>query len=211
MDIKKALEKLNSIDAKDLKKLDLSRLKELNIDLIKEELATKPKILFNTIFTIATILAILYSVGSYKNKTSQINAEIVSLNKKLEMIQMTSATETKYKDFLAKLPRVIPNNQLIGKISEFAEKAKINVISFSPLKTNESEFVNQYIVNLNIKAETYQDLLNFINIIENSNYTLKVNKCTVRTNASYMRDYKGQEEVPLDAYIEIGSIQLKDV
>lgn len=211
MDIKKALEKLNSIDAKDLKKLDLAKLKEFNLDRIKEELATKPKILFNAIFSLAAIGTMIYSFGYYKNEASQIQAEIVSLNQKLEMIRLTSTTEARYNEFFAKLPKVIPNNQLIGKISEFAEKAQVNVISFSPLKTNESEFVNQYIVNLNIKADTYQDLVNFINIIENSNFTLKVNKCTIRTNSAYMREYRGEGEVPLDAYIEIGSIQLKNV
>lgn len=211
MDIKKAFEKLNSIDAKDLKKLDLSKLKDLNIDRIKEELATKPKILFNTIFAIVAVGSILYSVGYYKTQVSQIQSEITSLNQKLEMINLTASTETKYKDFLANLPKVIPNNQLIGKISEFAEKTNINVITYSPLKTDQAEFVNQYVVNLSIKADTYQDLINFINIIENSNFTLKVRKVGLRANAAYMREYQGEEEIPLDAYIEIGSIQLNNV
>ena len=211
MDIKKAIEKLNSIDAKDLKKIDFSKLKEINLDRIREELTTKPKILINSIFILAAVIVSMYSLNYYLRESGVIAQEIVSLNQKLEIISAKKTVDVQYAKFLSELPEIIPNNQLIGKISDFAEKTKINIISFSPVRSIESEYVNQYIVNLSIKAAAFQDLVNFLNTIENSKYTLKVNKCSARVNPQYIRDYQGEEEVPIDAVIEISSIKLNNV
>ena len=63
MDIKKALDKLQSIDAKDLKNIDLSKFKEYNLDRFKENLSTKPKYLINSICALLIVIAITYSAS----------------------------------------------------------------------------------------------------------------------------------------------------
>jgi len=82
MDIKKALEKLQSIDAKDLKKINLSKLKEFDIERFKEELYTKPKILISSILIFSTIIFVFYCLASYRKLSTEIQKEITIMNKK---------------------------------------------------------------------------------------------------------------------------------
>jgi len=210
MDLRKAIEKLNNLDAKDLKKIDLSKFKDYNFGRFKEDLASKPNLLIKGVLILITIACFIYSISRYVAESSAVHVKEAEIQQRLDMIQEKNAAELNFKTYLSKYPTVIPTNQLIGKISEFAEQAHVNIISFSPVKVSESDYITQYVINLDIEAKTYQDMVDFVNIIENAPYTLRINKWTGRARSASIKN-TGQKDVPLDAFIEIGSIQLNDV
>jgi hypothetical protein len=213
MDIKKALEKLNAIDAKDLKKIDFSKLKEYNIERIKQDLSTKPKLLINGILLLMTVICILSSFHFYRSGSAKIKKEMDELNQKNEIMQATKTQEVDYKTFMDNLPEIIPNNQLIGRISEIAESSRVNILSFSPMNTEESEYATQHNVNLIVEAKTYGDILNFIDTLENSGKTLKIKQLVIKSKLTLAEVglFEGGDEVAIDMVIEIVSVTLKNV
>ena len=211
MDLKKAIEKLNNLDAKDLKNLDFSKLKDYNFHRLKDDLASKPNLLINMGLIVATIFCVIIAASNYISTSQGVHVKEVEIASRLDMIQQKTAAEQTLKTYLSTYPTAIPTNQLIGKISEFAEEAHVNIISFSPVKLSESVFITQYTINLDIQGKTYQNIVDFVHIIETSPYTLRINKWTGRSRGTVGGGFHGETEVPLDVYMEIGSVQLNDV
>jgi len=206
MNLKEFIKKLNSLDAKDL---DLSKLKNYNISRFKDDLAAKPNLLIKIILGILTVFAVLYAFTNYQAVSMQVRVKETEVQARLDMIQQRDSAEAAYKDFLSKFPEVIPVNQFIGKISDFAEEAHVNIVSFSPVKSKEGEYTTHYVINLDVEAQTYQDLVNFLHIVESSPYTLRLNKWTGRPMGGN-RGYHGEKDIPVGALIEIESVQLND-
>lgn len=209
MDLRKAIEKLNTLDAKDLKGLDLSKFKDYNFARFKDDMASKPNLIIKCILGILTFFAVVYAFSHYQAISGQVRIKETEIQSRLDMIQERDKAESTYKIFLSKFPEAIPVNQLIGKISDFAEEAHVNIVSFSPVKTSDGEHTTHYLINLDVEAKTYQDLVDFLHVVENAPYTLRINKWTGRA----MRGsgaYHGEKDIPVGAFIEIESVQLKD-
>ncbi|HLF18502.1 MAG TPA: type 4a pilus biogenesis protein PilO [Candidatus Omnitrophota bacterium] len=213
MDIRKAIEKLNSIDAKDFKNIDFSKLKEFDLARIKEELVTKPKLLINTIFIFTAIATAIHSLSGYQLEGRTTKTEVTEMKQRLNILEQNSALQAEYNQFLADFPESIPNNQMIGKISEFAEASHVNIISFSPTQPSqpqETEYTLEYVISLNVSVQSYQDLVDFVHALETSNYVLRIDKWNIHPQRT-IESKKGKGEVPLDVHMEIISIHLKDV
>jgi len=218
MDFKKAIEKLNSIDAKELKNINFSKLREIDVATIKQELIERPDLAINLVLICLTLGVAVYSFTSYKNLSKSYAAEIIELKKKLEVLEEKNKNQSIYDQFIKSFPENIPKDLMIGQLSDLATRSNIRIISVSPANSKEDEFMKLTSVNLQVEAKTYEDLILFMFDIEHSLYSLRIDKWSNKHKSQVFNpgemnnaiEEQNQTEIDIEVILEIGSIELKN-
>src|SRR2546430_488354 len=116
----------------DLTKIDI---KNIDIGRILKTLRARKDILVNVVVVFATIFVM---VQIYSNKHSENQALEIKLDaqkKKSAPIADYNKAQKDLNAFLDALPKGIPEYSIIDKLSDFAEKHNIQILSFSPAKS----------------------------------------------------------------------------
>jgi len=211
MDIKAIIEKLQNIDVKDLK--DLKNLKNIDVSQIKEKLQSRPDLLINLVLIITTLFAVFYTYKKNTTEAKMLKAEVGQLEQRMVVVEQGDRSQEEYDNFLTSFPESLPSDQIINKLSEFAGIHNIQILSFSPANAREENFTEQTTVQLNISSESYVDIVRFIKAIEDSPFSIRVDKFT-STTRSNPRQTRQQVDISqatiIEAKIEIASITLKE-
>ncbi len=193
------IEKLNSIDVKDLQNIDLTE--------VKEHVLKKPIILMNISLIILTLFGIISIRTSVKQKLEKIEAQITSLEKKIVTIKETEVVNQEYQKYVLNFPKAIDRVQFIDKITEIARTNDIKIKSFSPGKNELKGIQNIDKLKLEIISENYQNLLGFVYDIENSPYALLIREFSA--NPQTLRRKVQNQNSALRAQLTIESVRLE--
>lgn len=192
------IEKLNSMEVKDLQAIDLSE--------VKEQVLKKPIILVNISLIILALFGIMIIKGKNKQKLTKIKAEITSLQKKISTINDTKVIDDEYAQYVSNFPKPIDKVQFIDQITEIARTNDITIESFSPGKNVKKDFQSIDKLTLNITSENYQNLLGFVYDIENSQYALLIKNFSAHPQRTRRRAQN--QTNTLNARLTIESVSL---
>ena len=166
MGIKETIIKLQSIDAKDLKNIDFGQ--------VKNNIKSKPDILLIIVLITASLSATIYMYTDYKKKTKEFEEKKITYDDQLNAAKQNEIIKAKYDKFLNEFPDKIIIDQMIEKLSTYAFNYNINIISFSPATKIEDEYSKTESININVNAEDYEELIGFIDEIENAPYAIRI-------------------------------------
>ncbi|MGE0267219.1 MAG: type 4a pilus biogenesis protein PilO [Candidatus Omnitrophota bacterium] len=166
MNVKEIIDKLQNVDVRDLKNIDFTQ--------IQENIKSKPDILIIIALLAVSLSATMYFYVNFTKKTKDMEQKSVKYKEQLGSAEQNKTLKEKYDKFMAEFPEKIVIDDLIDKVSVFAINHNIKIISFSPAQENTDEYTKIDRININISAENYSDLINFMKNIEQTPYAIRV-------------------------------------
>ncbi|MBN1869617.1 MAG: type 4a pilus biogenesis protein PilO [Candidatus Omnitrophica bacterium] len=162
------------MNLKDLNKIDIKDLQNIDWSQIKNRVLTQPDLAINIVMSLITVIILFTTFDKYKATSKIFNDEITDLEKRLAAFEKFEDTEKQTKEFLDKIPKAIGSDQVIQTLSEFAVRRSIQILSFSPAQKKSNNFVSLTSVEVNVASENYANLVLFIRDIENSPYPIRI-------------------------------------
>ncbi|MBU0469165.1 MAG: hypothetical protein KKD07_07215 [Candidatus Omnitrophica bacterium] len=199
------------MNLKDLSNIKIEDLKNIDVNDIKDFFQKRLDISIIILLIIVILFVIIGIRGSEKKDLLKTEAQVTEMKEKLEAAENYKLTQANYDRFINNFPKSINNDQLSDKISELAAQNDVLILTFSPQNTKISDIIEFSTVSISITSEKYENIIAFTNSIENSPYSLRIEKWLGK---SKVEEFKGtQANTNKDlilAEIEIGSVVLKD-
>ena len=159
---------------KDLRKVDVHELKKLDFAKIQEGILAKPDIAVNVALVLLSLIWIFQIFASLQKNLNELKGKLENSEKKGAAIDTYNATQKQFRDFIDNLPKGISEDKVIDKLTDFAAKREVQIISVSPSERDSKKLYDKVVVNLNIVVKGYKNLCLFINDIENPPYALRL-------------------------------------
>ena len=211
------------MNIKNLEKIDPKNLKNINIAQIKEWIQKYPEIFINILLIPLTLFAIIYISSGQQKEAQRLKNTVTEMKSKADVVARLGQVQKEYDEFIKKFPQSIETDRLIDKISEFAVTHNVQITSYTPAKQKTSGLVELTTISINISGNNYNDIVAFIKDIEESPYTLKVEKWygslleERRGGLSEERRGGNRNQAPLEpstmlmtAELEINSLKIKN-
>lgn len=207
------IEKLNSIDINDLKNIDINE--------IKSTIKNNPDILINILLIAITLCVTIFI---YKNNSKQLavhKSKISKYSERLKISRNSTELQNQHNDFVKVFPESLEDDQMVEVLSKFVANRGMQIISFSPAKSEIDEYKKLTFVNINFESTNFKNILLFINDIESSNNTLRIDNLKARTQQTYLTSRKryrkdgeeektDQQELNITISVKIGSVSLNE-
>lgn len=209
------------MNLKDLNKINIEDLKGLDWGQAKDRFLSQPDRIINILIVMVTIAVIFSAHKNYTRATKALKKTVIELQEKSAALDKFNAAQEQLNNFIKDAPKEISGDELIEKLSQFAIKRDIQILSFSPAQEKSNNFISLTSVEINITSDHYADVILFMHDIENSPYSLRITKwvgfpvTADRASRRSSRTVPGQNHdntrEEIEATIEIGSIKFKNV
>ena len=208
MNFKEVVEKLNSTS--------LSSIKEMDLEALKNILRNSPQFILNLAIVVISIFVSISFVTNGKNNEKKFKLNVTEYQEKLEAVKKQEDIKTKYNDFINKFPKSIQASQLIDRFSELAANRNVRILSFSPAKEKNNNYVQQITINLSIESGDYKNIILFVKDIEDYPYALRLERFSAQLSDQFSqernnkkREGEQEPEEPMTADLEVSSIKIK--
>jgi len=203
------------MDIKELSKLDIKDLKNIDFNAFLKQLQSKPSSLAAIGLAAITFFIIIQIGVKYKTDVKNIRNEISSLEKKQASLKSAQKIKDDYNLFWADAPEHISKDRLIELISNIAIDNNIQIVSLSSVSKSEDHYKKTLKVSLSILAvaqNNYQDILSFVEAIENTAYALRIDKWSINTPGELSMRYRktGKKVNSIKADLLITAVDLKN-
>ena len=208
MNFKEVVEKLNSTS--------LSSIKEMDLEALKNILRNSPQFILNLAIVVISIFVSISFVTNGKNNEKKFKLNVTEYQEKLEAVKKQEDIKTKYNDFINKFPKSIQASQLIDRFSELAANRNVRILSFSPAKEKNNNYVQQITINLSIESNDYKNIILFVKDIEDYPYALRLERFSAQLSDQFAQqrnnkksEGEGELGEPQTADLEVSSIKIK--
>jgi len=175
------------MDLKDLSKININDLKEIDFEDIKSRILGRPDLLINILLIGLTIFASLFFYTSHKKKSDELKEEVETLEEKLEVVNAHKKVKSQYNKFVEEFPESLNIDQLSNTISNIAVTHNVQILKFSPLKSVKNDYFTVEGIDVSIQTPDYFNIINFIQDIEESPYTIRLEELSGSMPASKNR------------------------
>lgn len=151
-------------------------IKKINIAKIRSYFLKRPDMLIKAGAVFLTVFIMFKIFSGQQEETQNLKIQVSQMGKRVVVVAKHDQALKELNAFVESLPTGIPQSSLIDKVTDFAEKSNINIVTFSPVATEENEFYKHSRVSLQISADQYKNFLRFIHDIESSPFNLRVDK-----------------------------------
>jgi hypothetical protein len=165
------IEKLNKIDVKELQTIDYA--KSFN------KLKSQPEVIVSAA---VILVAIFLSFKIYNNTQDEMKSEqrkIKALEEKIAAYEGYKNAQADFNKFIEKIPQPISDDNLMNLLTDFADKRKVRIESFSPLGGKNSPLADTSGLSLIMSTEDYKNLWLFIHDIEESNSPIYISRLKI--------------------------------
>lgn len=194
-----------------------ANLRGISFDQVKDFFLTRSFIFLNLLWIGLTIMAAVYIYQGHQRAAQSNTVQMTELKEKQKVVSEYKTIKKEYDDFIKNFPESIPSDQLISKLSSFAVKNGVQILSFSPTEKKSTEYTESASVNLNIGAANYQNIIQFIKDIETSKYVVrienwsgKISEKNLQRKSQMSAQTTSSGENSIEANIQIISIKLKN-
>ena len=194
----------------DLKNIDI---KKIDIAKMRSDLLKRQDILINCIAGFLTVFIMFKIFSGQQGQARNLKIQGSQMEKNIAVIAKYNQALKELNALVESLPAGIPESALIDKVTDFAEKSNIHIVTFSPTETEENGFYKNSRVSLQISADHYKDFVHFIHDIESSSLNLRVDKWSgslesrsQSAQSSTGRDKKSDQEGIQKALLNISTI-----
>jgi hypothetical protein len=211
------------MNLKDLSKFDVKELQNIDWGGFKDRLFSQPDFFVNILLALITVSFVFSSSKKLISSSQQLQSQQAQLKIKLDALNQLNATKKTHKEFLEKAPQPVTDDQLIETLSEFAFQRDVQILSFSSPEKKSNNLLVLTSIELKIASEKYENIILFINDIENSSYAMRIGewsgKLTRQAQISQGRPPRNNlqttEKEDMTEYIQatvrIESLELKNV
>ena len=203
MNIKEAIEKLNSVNLQDFKKVDINQLKDL--------LRRSPIFVLNIVFVLGSCFTAITLFNKAKLDEKRMIVSNASYEEKLTAVKEQKKVKQELEQFVNNVPKELIGRQLIDKFSELATNRNVHILSFSPAKEKSDQYTILTTVNLSIESNNYKNIILFVKDIESFPFAVRLEKFSAEMGSSIEASMNndGKEKNLLNADIEVSSVRIK--
>ncbi len=194
------------MNLKSLLQSDMSDLKNVKLDDVRSKLQSRPMTVIRLLLVIMAVGAVIFGWSTGNKRKQELITELGEKQKKLQIFQELQLVKNDYDSFLKALPKPIDRDSMIKEISELAEKKEVQIVSFVPGERKLNDLVKANILEMNINADSYENLTGFIESIERSPYLMRVEKWSGRMVETMSKDGKQTVRKIVDARLEIAGL-----
>ena len=213
MSVKNGIQRLQSVDVKDLKTIDIQQ--------VQDNLRGRPEMIVTILLLLAAVGGGAYLYTAFQKTSGELDGEVTKFTEQLEAAEQNKVLSGKFDKFMAAFPEKIVIDDLTDKISGFAIDRNVNIVSFSPAKQQETDYTRVETVNINVVAKEYHQLIAFIKDIEEAPFAIRIEAWTARldrgknqqgrrTRRQHEAANDSEEQPSIAATIEIAAIALKE-
>lgn len=211
------------MNLKDLNKIDIHDLKNIDWRQAKAQLQSRPGLIINILLIGVTLFVVSSAYQKYARLTKSLGREAAELREKADALEKSRLTQKQYDDFLKSVPEVIPGDRMVETLAGFAVNRGVQILSFSPAKERSDNFIHLTNVEIHIASKDYANIILFMRDIETSPYSIRIGKWSGSSGAPeefsgrrsrrpirQMVDETVQKE-HIEATVEIESVTFKHV
>lgn len=199
------------MNIRELASINIKGLQQIDKDEVIQFVRNRPVIFINIGIVLVSFLISFFIYTSYKNTAKSLKTKIIVLQKKLDAKNIKEATAEDMNTFLGKFPKVINRDEFINQVSAMAFQEGVKIVRITPGNFEENEYLKSLKFNIQITAENFEKLINFIKSIENSKYAIRVQR--INSSMASLRRRKssreGEEEI-IQMDVDIVSMELKN-
>ncbi len=166
MNFKEIIDKLQSVNIKDLKGVDLSEA--------RDKLKSRPNVLIIIGLVLVTGTGVVLLYFNFMQRSMKIAQTTKTYKEQWESAKVSKTVKAKYDKFVADFPKKISIDDLIDKVSAFAIQQNVQIIAFSPAQEVSDDYTKISKINIDVSTESYGDLIQFMQNIEQSPYAIRV-------------------------------------
>ncbi|MBF0523378.1 MAG: hypothetical protein HQL24_10040 [Candidatus Omnitrophica bacterium] len=196
--------KINNIKLENIGEyLNLQKLKNINAADLKESILSDPGIVIKYLLIILTFFTVLHTYQKHQEKSGGLNKNILQNEKLLTAINEYNATKKNYENFIKNFPQGLPAYQLLDELANISAQNNVHILNFSPATEKDFSQWKMALVNMTITSSDYNNMVRYIQSLENSHYALRVERWTGSPSQE-------QGEKTIKATIDISSMVLKN-
>ncbi|OGX36226.1 MAG: hypothetical protein A3C36_03870 [Omnitrophica WOR_2 bacterium RIFCSPHIGHO2_02_FULL_52_10] len=209
------------MDLRDLNKINIEDLKEIDWNLAKAHLVRRPDLLFNTAMIFITLIFGIWAYQTNAQKIRSLKSDLGNLEQRYTALQDFEAVRKKHAEFVKGAPEIISDNRLIEILAEIALKRNVQITSFSPSQQQANDYVRLTKVQINIQSQNYADIIWFMYDIENSPYSIRIGEWSgtqsdAQKHGFLMRgtrqDFDNEDDAEyIEVTVDIESVGFKNV
>jgi len=157
---------LTKLDVKDLQKVDY---KKLWIDIKKSP--------DSLIMLLIVISAIIFSICYYQKRSQELGTlrnDVIAMRQKVDLVKQYNFHKNEINLFLKDLPKELPQDELIAKLTDMAVKRGVKIESFTPAAGSNEKLYKSTNLRFEISSDRYQQIWLFTYDIEHAGYLLRV-------------------------------------
>lgn len=164
------------MNIKDLSKLDINDLKNLDFAKIQEGILAKPDLAVNVALVLLSLFAMFQIFNSRQGEIRNMKGQLEELEKKSAIVDTYHSTQKQLTDLIGSLPKGIQEDKVIDQLTDMAANRNVQILSFSPAQRESKRYYDKIVVNLNIVSNSYKNICLFVNDIEQSPYAMRLEK-----------------------------------
>ena len=191
----------------ELSQLDIENLKNVDWNQARRELFRRKDSLIILLLLIATPVASFYTFSLKRQEAKKLKTAIALLEKKVQAMENLTTAKKEFENYASQFPEDVLDDQLIGKLTDFAANHNIQILSFSPLQRRSEDYYDITSVSLNVLANNFSDLRAFFTEIEESAYPIRVDGWAMNLDSPLT--YAPNEKNTIRSTIEFGSLHVK--
>lgn len=200
----------------ELSKLDIKDLKKINYEELWQNIRSRPENLLSGVLVLA---AVIFGLYHFFNQQAQGRASMLKnrlLGDKIKIVDAYHQAKTELDDFMKNLPLGLTEAELIRRITDFAIARNIRIESFAPTRKEQDKIYTLTSITLEVSSKEYSNLWLFINDIEKSPDTMRLDSWaggTMEDGLNMRRKQKtsAPDEIPdIRVSMEVSSVNFKN-
>ena len=170
------------MDLAALSRLDIKDLKSVDYRKLWGRLCAHPQHFMTAGLILVTVVTGVYVFLQRRADLNEVLQKIKVLEKKVVAFDEYQQTKSEFEQLLADLPPGYDDNELSKQMTNMAIAAGVRIESFTPINMVDLDSYRQAGIRMDVSAEKYTDIWQFIYDIETSAYALRVDSWTGTTS-----------------------------
>ncbi|MCB9771978.1 MAG: type 4a pilus biogenesis protein PilO [Candidatus Omnitrophica bacterium] len=167
--------KITSLHQIDISKLDVKDLQNIDFQKILKDARQRPDTAIAFAVPILALFICFNIFTKSQNERRIVTTKIKEMEAKVKLVDEYNTAQEEFQTFLDTMPAKITEDEFITKITDFAVKNHVQIESFSPAQNKSDPIYDLKLINLTANAQDFNDMGHFIQDIENSGLSIRIN------------------------------------
>jgi len=141
---------------------------------IKDNLLGRPDLMIILGLVVVTLFSSVSMFGGGRVAVVAMRSEIRKLDDKLEAVEANKKIKLELDQYLKNFPEAQTVDEMVDTLSSYALEENVKVLSFTPAEEEDLDHIRVNSFAISVVGRSYQQVLGFVNAIENSPYALRL-------------------------------------
>ena len=156
-------------------------IQQMDLHKVFRKLFEKKSLFAVGVVLVVALIAALALWKNYSSKLTDYQSEIQQTHQKIDIIAAHDQSLKELNKFTSFLAKPLSQEMLIHQLTDYAAQNQVDILNITPKETRSENFYTISVVQLNVTAGSFKNLLLFLRAVETSPYTLRVESWSARS------------------------------